>query len=211
MKHLATRHQQLQLGARFQQGSQIGGSRNDLLEVVEDQQEVLLMEEGLHERKNRMTARLLQSQRVGDGGQDERWIPQRREREEQHSTGGRLNRAGRHLERQAGFAHPRRPRQGDQADVRALQQLRDSPRLLRPPDQWSRWHREVAPDRILVLSKNLWYWLPHSRPSWWHGWMLSKEMATASPGNSPACVAASGSADTSFPSIGDYGRVRTLE
>ena len=153
VQYLAARNQQLHPGACFQQCRQVGSSRDDLLKVVQHQQHPPLVQRACQECESRQGARLAQSQRLCQGRQHQLRVIQRGQGDELHALRERLDKLRRHLQRQAGFAHPCAPRQGEQVYLGTLEQRAHCPHLLLSPDQGGGRYGKLAPANRRSISK----------------------------------------------------------
>ena len=80
-------------------------------------------------------------------------VIQRGQGDELHALRERLDKLRRHLQRQAGFAHPCAPRQGEQVYLGTLEQRAHCPHLLLSPDQGGGRYGKLAPANRRSISK----------------------------------------------------------
>ena len=93
-----------------------------MLDVVENQQHAPVGEVRVQQVAGGPVASLPQPQCLDDRGDDVMRIGDRRQRHEGHAIGKLLAYVGRHLQGEAGLAHPAHPGQRDQPRPVALQQ-----------------------------------------------------------------------------------------
>ncbi len=105
-----------------QQGSDLGRGRHDVLEVVEDEQHLPLAQIIGQAVAQGTAAHLAQTQRLGDGGDDETRLAEGVEGHEPDPVRERIGHLGRDLDGQPGLANPAGAGEGQQADVGAEQQ-----------------------------------------------------------------------------------------
>src|SRR5437763_4580378 len=150
MQQLAARDQELEPGSRTQQRVEQRGSRQDLLEVVQNQQRLARVQVLMEALEERIAAEIGQAQAPGEGGRHTGGI----------SNGGEIHKADpvredvsaalAHVEGQTGLADTRRTGQREQPGRAADEQLANQLQLLRasqearrfcPAGQGGRWKK----------------------------------------------------------------------
>ena len=106
-----------------------------MLEIIQHQQYVSAVEIVLEALDQRLAGDLLDTDRPGDGRRDEVGGAHWRQRNEAAPVLKGVEQVGRHLQAQTCLADPWRTEQGEQAHVRALQEVLHRPHILRAADQ----------------------------------------------------------------------------
>jgi hypothetical protein len=133
----------MQRRAIGQQFRNARGGREHLLKIIQHEQASVRVQEcfELLEQDRRLYG--LQAERLSDGGEDETWIEQRRERNEEDLSEV-LPYTRRDLESQARFPHPARTGKRDQTHRILKEQLPKSVHFLCSPEQGGEWRRQVG-------------------------------------------------------------------
>ena len=100
--------------AGLQQGEHRPPRRDDVLEVVQQQQQALPAQRGRQSLVQRRGVALIQAQALRDGGEHQGGVAQRRQVDEDRAIAEVVRRALGHRDRQARLADPAGPRQGEQ-------------------------------------------------------------------------------------------------
>jgi hypothetical protein len=140
------RHHDDHRRTRGHEGRQrVAGLREQVLHVV-DQDEQPTARESPREVVHRHPARVLgDAERLRDGRQHERRIPQRRQRYPEHAVGKVVGYIGSGLQGEPRLARPARTRQRQEPHVRLEQQAPHRGQFRVSPDKRRRWHREIGP------------------------------------------------------------------
>ncbi len=143
MKDVAAGGEHHEAWAGGQQDGDLGRGRHDMLEVVEDEQHVPLMQIIRQEDAQGTAAHLVQTQRLGDGGDDEAWLSERVEGDEPDAVKEHIGHLSRDVDGQPSLAHATRPGEGEQADVGAEQQGGGRGGLALAANEGSEWVGQV--------------------------------------------------------------------
>jgi hypothetical protein len=130
--------QDLQVRADGQQVGHLIGRGQDVFEVVEDEQDVAVEQDTFKPLQQRLVAPFSDTQRLGDGGADQRRVVQPREVDEEHTVGEELDQRLGQRQRQAGLARAGRAGEGHQPHVIAQQHLAGELQLTRSTDDLGR-------------------------------------------------------------------------
>jgi hypothetical protein len=131
-----------QIGAFLDERGDVDRRRNDLLEIVEDEENVLAAQRGRQTLEGRSVRCFTETECIGDGPKNPRRIANRRQRYEVDAIRKPADQVRGDLERQARLADPRWPGHRDQA-YRRIEELRTRLRpLVLPTDKGRRWDRE---------------------------------------------------------------------
>ena len=119
------RHQDRERGAGAEEIGDQGGRRQQVLEVVEDEQETLRTEVGDQPLAERPLAGIRQVERLGDRRGDQAGVAERGQPDEPDPVREAAAQVAGHLEREAGLPHAAGSGERDEANVRPAQQIGD--------------------------------------------------------------------------------------
>ena len=131
MQQLAARDQELEPGSRTEQRVEQRGSRQDLLEVVQNQQRLARVQVLMEALEERIAAEIGQAQAPGEGGRHTGGISNGGEIHTPDPVREDVSAALAHLEGQTGLADTRRTGQREQPGRAADEQLANQLQLLR--------------------------------------------------------------------------------
>ena len=114
-----------------------------MLEVVQDEQHVPLAQIRGQEIARGPSAHLVQTQRLGNSGDDESRLAERVEGNEPDPVREGTDQLGRDLESQPGLADPTRAGEGEQADIRAEQQTGNRGGFALAADEAGEWSWQI--------------------------------------------------------------------
>ena len=115
--------QDLQVRADGQQVGHLVGGRQDVFEVVEDEQDVAIEQDAFQAVQQRLVTPLADTKRLGDGGADERGVLETCQIDEEHTVGEDVQQRLGHRQRQTRLARAGWPGERHQAHVVAQQHL----------------------------------------------------------------------------------------
>src|SRR6266516_946328 len=155
MQDSTTTHEHFQLRARGQEVGQVWGCREDLLEIVEDEQQVLTTKRDFEQIEEGLSYRFFESERLRDAGHDQAGIADGSERDEKDTIGEVGEEVSGDLESEASFADAASPGEGHQAHLWTMQESTDSRYFLLAPDQWGHLRGQVMRRAAFRLG---WLW-----------------------------------------------------
>ena len=154
MQHLPTRDQHFEMRADGEQVSYVHSCTYHLLKVVEQQQHLPLTEKDLKLFEQRPLSRFPQTERLGDGRDDQIGIADGGQRHEPDPVGEVRTQLLGHVQCHAGFAHASRTRQRDEAHILTRELMQDGGHFLLPSNE-----------RGGLDGQMIWQ-IRHGRPPW---------------------------------------------
>src|SRR6266705_2708290 len=135
MQCAATRDQHLQLRAKGEEFGQPGGCRHYLLEVIKEEQQVLVSQEGFEEVQQGLRFALFDLKCLGDGGKKQIGVADGSEQNEGDAVSELVEQVSGDLESEAGFADTTGAGEGHETHVWSTQQGTGCRHFLLAPDQ----------------------------------------------------------------------------
>jgi hypothetical protein len=143
----ATGDQQGQLRTGRQQRGQVGRGVDELFEVIQDQQHATSRQQGCEAVQRRTRGALACAKLLRDGGQDQRRIRDRRERDEGHAARKRALQRASDLDRQTRLTNAAGAGQGDEPHVAPAEQTTELAELQLAADERGGRDRHGRPER----------------------------------------------------------------